>query len=382
MIAVEMNTPDGDKLKFAEGAQATLEMIIPASMTDKAPSSIPLWYFDEVEGIWKEEGMATKSGDRYVGSVNHFSFWNCDAWFETISWGAAFTYEDGSPASQVKVCITIESLEAKSCATTNEEGIVSGMVAANELLLLEVRSECGKSIYAEEIGPFSDETKLGPLSISDPGVLVTNVFGEVTSCEGEPIRDGFAIISVGDHTQYASLDKSTGAFNVSITTCDEGDFAILAVDVSKNKLSIQKNFEYAHLIDADTITVCEDNKELIDIEIVGFPNHYYFFFPNHGVDGGNIIHASDSTQQGSYSSLRFFGSQAGVYDDKFSEITVHMPGIGWFYMDEKMIIAVTEYGKIGEYIKGTFSGTCRKEDQGSPEKEYPLIGTFSVVREE
>ncbi|HSF88305.1 MAG TPA: hypothetical protein VLA46_02745 [Saprospiraceae bacterium] len=387
MMAVEMKTPDGDKLEFAEGVEATLEMHIPPSMTDNAPSTIPLWYFDELDGVWREEGIATRSGDQYVGQVKHFSYWNYDAWFPAIKWGASFDFgSNRGAASQIEVCITIISMNTTKCALTNEEGIVCGLVAANELLLMEVKSECGELIYSEEIGPFSEATMLGPFSIYDPGVLVTKVIGQVVSCDGDPVRDGFAIISVGDYKQYTSLDQATGAFDVSITTCDEGNIAILAVDVRKNKLSIQKTFEYAPWIDADTITVCEDNKELIDIEIVGFPNHYYFFFPNHVEDGGNIIYSGfpDSSQQGQgiYIELHFKGDHSGVYESRSSRINVNLPGAGWFFTNGDMIITVTEFGKIGEYIKGTFTGTCLKEDPGSPGREYPLVGTFSVVREE
>ena len=382
MMAVEMNTPDGEKLNFANDVEAILEMNIPSTMADLATASIPLWYFDEMDGVWREEGIATKTGDRYVGQVKHFSFWNYDAWFPAIKWGAAFNFENRGAASQVEVCITIISMNTTKCALTNEEGIVCGLVASNELLLMEVKGECGESIYTEEIGPFSDATMLGPISISDPGILVTKVFGQVISCDGDPVRDGFAIISVGDYNHYTTLDKSTGAFNVSITTCDEGDIAIIAVDVRKNKLSIQENFEYAPLIDADTITVCEDNKELIDIEIVGFPNHYYFYFPRHGEDVDNIIAASDSTQQGSYIYFSFKGDHTGVHESEPCSMNVRLPDAGWFYIDNYMTITVTEFGKIGEYIKGTFTGTCRKEDPGSSGWEYPLVGTFSVVREE
>lgn len=383
MLAVEMNTPDGDKLEFVEGVEATLEMNIPSSMTDKAPSTIPLWYFDEMDGVWREEGVATRTGDRYIGQVKHFSYWNYDAWFPAIKWGASFDFgSNRGAASQVEVCITIISMNTTKCAWTNSEGIVCGLVAANELLLMEVKSECGESIYTEEIGPFSEATMLGPISIADPGVLVTNVFGHVISCDGDPVREGFAIISVGDYTQFTSLDETTGAFNVSITTCEEGDIAILAVDARKNKLSIQKSFEFAPWIDADTITVCEDNQELIDIEIVGFPNHYYFLFPSHGLDEYTLIGASDSSQQGSYIHLVFRGDHTGVYEAKSSILNVNLPGAGWFYTSEDIIITVTEFGKIGEYIKGTFIGTCRKEDPGSPGREYPLVGKFSVVREE
>jgi hypothetical protein len=46
----------GEKVELAEGLPATLTFAVPASMKDQAPATIPLWYFDEDEGIWKEEG--------------------------------------------------------------------------------------------------------------------------------------------------------------------------------------------------------------------------------------------------------------------------------------------------------------------------------------
>ena len=47
-------------------------------MVGTAPETIPLWHYDKTTGLWKEEGTATKNGDKYVGTVTHFSDWNCD----------------------------------------------------------------------------------------------------------------------------------------------------------------------------------------------------------------------------------------------------------------------------------------------------------------
>ena len=60
-----------------------------STQTSSAPAEIPLWYFDETNGVWKEEGKATLQGNEYVGEVSHFTFWNCD-----ISWD--LIYLDGS----------------------------------------------------------------------------------------------------------------------------------------------------------------------------------------------------------------------------------------------------------------------------------------------
>ena len=55
-----------------------------ASQTGIAPETINLWYFDEENGYWKEEGQAIKDGNKYVAEVTHFTWWNCDILFDAI----------------------------------------------------------------------------------------------------------------------------------------------------------------------------------------------------------------------------------------------------------------------------------------------------------
>jgi hypothetical protein len=78
ILRVKMTGNNGDDLQIAEGKQATLVMDIPDKQLSTAPASIPLWFFDEEKGVWIEEGSAAKQGDKYVGSVKHFTDWNCD----------------------------------------------------------------------------------------------------------------------------------------------------------------------------------------------------------------------------------------------------------------------------------------------------------------
>jgi hypothetical protein len=64
-----------------QGAKA--EVIIPIAPSVFAagapiPSRIPLLFYDESEGVWREEGVANRVGNAYVGTVNHFSAINVD----------------------------------------------------------------------------------------------------------------------------------------------------------------------------------------------------------------------------------------------------------------------------------------------------------------
>nr|HMT29196.1 carboxypeptidase-like regulatory domain-containing protein [Bacteroidia bacterium] len=66
------------EVKLASGKTAELKFPIDPSQTASAQSTVPMWHMNETTGVWKEEGEAVKTGNFFVGSVSHFSTWNCD----------------------------------------------------------------------------------------------------------------------------------------------------------------------------------------------------------------------------------------------------------------------------------------------------------------
>jgi hypothetical protein len=78
MMNVELLSAANEKLQLKSGKQAILSMPIAPSQQATATATIPLWYFDETSGFWKEEGVASKTGNQYIGNVSHFSWWNWD----------------------------------------------------------------------------------------------------------------------------------------------------------------------------------------------------------------------------------------------------------------------------------------------------------------
>jgi hypothetical protein len=84
VLQVEMRTPAGEMVQPAPDRPAELSYPIPSTLK-QLHSSIPLWYFDEQVGMWVEEGIAHRQGDRYVGTVKHFTPWNLDVPEETAT---------------------------------------------------------------------------------------------------------------------------------------------------------------------------------------------------------------------------------------------------------------------------------------------------------
>lgn len=103
MIHAEFTTTSGDPLQIAPGFVAELEVPVDPAMKSSAPSMVPLWHFDEKDMIWKEEGTATLSGNKYVTTVSHFSWWNIDKpWIPAYIEGSVVNCS-GTPVPFVQV---------------------------------------------------------------------------------------------------------------------------------------------------------------------------------------------------------------------------------------------------------------------------------------
>lgn len=89
MMSVEVFDAQGNKLQLASGKKAKIRMDLPYESIGgtklQAGSEIPMWHFDETQGLWVEEGKGTvvESQSSPVGlaveaEVAHFSNWNWD----------------------------------------------------------------------------------------------------------------------------------------------------------------------------------------------------------------------------------------------------------------------------------------------------------------
>lgn len=375
MMAVELRSSSGDLLQVKEGSTVEMHMPIPSDMIANAPTTIPMWYFDEVEGLWIEEGTANRSGDAYVAEVGHFTYWNYDAWFPIVKWGATFLLPNGEPASNVSVCLTILSLEATKCASTIEDGVVCGMVAEGEPLLMEVKDPCGNVIYADEIGPYYDSTMIGPITIDAGGITINTISGSAVNCDSEPVTDGFVVVKIGDNNHYSQLDEADGSFSLNVINCNSNDAVITVFDEEALKQSLPLTFPDAPEINTGEITVCEVLQEFIILTVEG--NDIYFLNPDASIleDTWTQIVSGDSLK---YFYVSFEGTSEGTYNTSIiSETSFEaMPGVFGYLFGIELVISY--YGNPGDYIVGTLIATF-KEHQGTG--EYPVTGEFSVKLE-
>jgi len=109
---VTISDDSGNPLQIAAGRTAEIVVPVPYCLASVAPNTIPLWYFDNSDGEWHEDGFANlkSSGTAYAGTVTHFTTWNCDQnWPESaMAWvqGIVVNAATGEPIDGANVVIT------------------------------------------------------------------------------------------------------------------------------------------------------------------------------------------------------------------------------------------------------------------------------------
>jgi uncharacterized protein (TIGR02145 family) len=193
MVAVELTTSGGLPLQLAQGMTAELHLPIPVIQQSSAPSSIDLWSFDEVNGYWKHEGQATKTGTKYIAQVGHFSFWNCDVPWNLVVLDGTVKDVNNQPIQGASVTISGSNIGSAS-DITNTQGTFGGYVPANMPLSISVAIACGGSsttVYTANIGPFTSNTTLNPITINTQNI--TTVTGTVVDCINAPLANSYVI---------------------------------------------------------------------------------------------------------------------------------------------------------------------------------------------
>jgi len=85
--AAEINIRDaaGVKYNLAPGKTATVFLPMDPAQVAGAPATVPVWFYDEATGLWRQEGNALKDGNYMRAVVQHFSIVNADVEFSNAA---------------------------------------------------------------------------------------------------------------------------------------------------------------------------------------------------------------------------------------------------------------------------------------------------------
>lgn len=371
MAAVELTGSGGELLQIATGKKVSLNFPIPVSLSSSAPATIPLWYFDEAKGLWKEEGTAKKTGNTYSGEVSHFSYWNCDIPSGLVQFNCTLVNQNGQPIQYAYVKISrVSNLNSWGAGYTDISGYTGGAVPNNTQFKMEVFTNAGcinGPIYSQVFTTTTLNISLGTITINT-AAFSCNVSGSVTNCSNTALTNGYLILNTGN--QYSYYPVSNGTYNFNITLCSiPATVSIHAQDNSNGQQSPPVNYVLNSGNNAlPNIQACGTSTEFINYSLNGTP--YFYSLPadtmtqqvvpvsNYGLCdfirgyklpnlflGCEIAFTHPTTLPVNYQPLLFF------YAREAQESSFSIPG--------PVMVQITEYGNVGLYISGNFSGVVK-----------------------
>ena len=385
MMNIELRGAASQKLQLSTTAQ--IEMPIATSQLSASPTTIPLWHFDETLGYWKEEGAATKQGTKYIGTVSHFSWWNCDAQFPTVRLSVTVVNSNGTPLANVRVGIRRATNSYTVNGTTNTQGQVSGLVPANESLTMVVFDSCGNIVSTTNIGPFAVATTLPNLVIPNSTIQSTLVQGNLLKCDGNNATNGYVLMRYGNQNQIATVTNGTFSFTMLVCSATNTGFSLQGFDYDNLQTTNSINFTFTSpTTNVGNITACNSISEFISYRVDSNPVTYIIANINASGRGatsgtnssGVSISAYNVIAPNTTQGFNLFGNTVipGIYTT--SMFSISSADIGSINVQTVNTVSfnLSSVGAIGQYIDITFNGTYTNST-GS----HTITGVAHVIRD-
>jgi hypothetical protein len=393
MMVVELKGSNGEKLQLATGKTAALTIPIAQALQASAPATIPLWHFDEVAGLWKEEGTGSRQGNNYTANVSHFSTWNWDLPYPLINFEALYKDQQGATIPYARVTFKRPNGQIRM-GFTDANGYLQTPVAAGEILVMSLLNSCGSVISSQNIGPYNSNTNAGTFTINMPAPVTATITGTAVSCSGAPIANGIIDIQLEGITTRAAI--SNGSFSVQVARCDASaaTATMIAFDTAAGVQSTPTDITVTTgTVNAGALSACNVTGEYIYLTVNGI--NYSWLRPN-DVAGSSRNYLPPPANQYSTSinaskvvnfnsqelQLKFPGPTApapGIYGLTLFQFypNGHGPNDPYFALQNVMSVTITEYGLPGGILKGSFSGMVR---QTGSTALAPVFCSFRVIR--
>ena len=389
MSATELTGASGELLQVAPGKKVTITFPIPPAANSSAPSTIPLWYFNETNGLWKQQGNAVKSGSTYVGEVSHFSWWNCDLPNATVPLTFDIVDAANHPVSGVYVNIVPTSTNSWSHAGgyTDSTGHVGVLVTANAQYTLSIYGNCGtwgNPAYTQNFSVGTTPVSLDTIVLAGPSIA--NVSGTV-ECTGAPLADAYVIMHNGYYNERYAVNAD-GTYSFTTTICSSSAPVIL---VAENLSTMQSGT-------SQTFTLVSGNNTVPALQACTFTIeqfiHYSVNGTNYSTDyPADSIYHGVNTQTTPLASYVYGSGNAGTSSVNFSFtqnsiaagstqtlLTFYANGIpdSSAALTGTPVVNITEYGNVGEFIAGNF--VCAVTAGPPPGTAYNVTCSFRARR--
>ncbi len=387
MVNVELEGSNGEKLNVAPGAEVSLQMPITSNLQANAPSTIPLWYFDDVQGNWVEDGSADKVGNTYVGSVTHFTPWNIDVPFQGKTYIIQVVDPNGNPIPSTIVGLRNDSYLMVAASMTNINGYATGICPEDAQLDVIIYDQCYNEtevsqVYSTVGGP----QHFGTITITPQvGIQMGTLTGTLVDCSNQVVPNGLVYIKDNLNVTVAQTDAN-GNFNVPVFYCASGSIGVSGYDMSSYFNGSWQQVPGAPVMDAGVVMACPPPNDYVIMVADG--TTYYWDEQSQGNsifanETAGSSHPGDTNMIYVTNQMYFFvpDIQPGpymncnypVYGSQFPAMRIFSAGID--APENSISINLTGWGGIGGQAEGNFSGVFN-DLQGNP--HTITAGEFSV----
>ncbi|GAO44376.1 hypothetical protein FPE01S_03_04140 [Flavihumibacter petaseus NBRC 106054] len=381
VLAVELRGEDNQVVHLATGKPATLHFPVPASLRAQAPVSVPLWYFDAVKGLWREEGTAIKTGNEYIGTVIHFSFWSCAVPEDYVVLQADLETNTGAPLSFASVRMQTDTSRAVY-GITDGDGFIQGYVPKGRQLQMTVLDECGNATYTGSYGPYTGDVYLGTVQVQPVESQLLQFEGDVVNCSGDPLADGSITIDLGNRSLAATI--TDGHFALGTINCQNftGAVRLYFYDNTSQKEKLVTLSQVANGINEVPVTAICDVSDASTATIETGGQTYTFNTPA-DVVSFNLDGSFDIVRPDSSVTLYFWADQISgtgnypLFSMRYrnNEPNTEITQLGLYPNESK--VEITSFGSIGEFIAGKIDIQA-KDPQG---ELHPIKATFRIKRQ-
>ena len=399
MLGVELFGSSGP-IQLPANTTATLEFPIQDEQIAYAPDLIQLWFFDENTGIWREEGEAQKQGNKYVGQVRHFTFWNCDYGTDWATIQGNIQLNGATPGSNWYLKLERPGGDY-STTSVQPNGFFDGNVPSGEVLAFSLYyydGNCQEEITFDlgTIGPFavssSNDLGMTTATIPDTEIYTLHITAVLTDCDGVP-HNGmmwYAFDTSGANASFTYTGEN-GEVDFTVYSCepdiDLSYEAFLAPDFSTTgtvtipfTLTGNDSFDFGNLI------VC-NGQFANGIAYQEGTNSNLFPFPFGWL--GDCTYLQGSGNNSPSDSSAFFGSfeditGPGVYSTCPSNTSslnyIRSDGLWYTAVFTNITLNVTEYAANTQSVQtlaATYSGTVDVNIYADQNSEIP-VSTYSA----
>jgi hypothetical protein len=393
MLMVKITDASGTEINLASGKTATIRMKIADAQLTTAPNSIPLWHFDEVTGKWKEEGMATKQGDQYVGTVSHFSSWNCDIPGERATIKGIVKDCKGKPVEGVRVRIG-QTSDFTDASGSYEVFVPSGVA-------FDV------SVDAPELGLSSNPVAVNPVAagstqtIPDINVNCLSALSFQLNCSTGTLIHTYYNIKWGNNQSVFGSISGQGIKYIPVPS--NGQSATYTFTNALNGKSISGSLTFPSQLDTlnkGSLNLCGDSiaSDSLQVSMVingdGFVNQQISWS---GIPLTSFLIYSPSDTSSALISGGTNGFGLSVFFpglpgpgqftlEDGAQIGLSAPGGKTYASDSLLVLNVSQFGGVGEKVAGTFSGRFIRVEYDTANQQittFPITissGSFEVIR--